>query len=228
MADHSIAIAGRRSTVAWTAATDLVAGGSLLAIAGAVILFGIISAEALYPGSYSTGANEISDLGGTRPPDSIILQPSAAIFDGSMLAVGALMAVGSWFVQRAFARRSVSIPIAVLGVAAFGVGLFPGNTGAPHAICAMVTFVAGGSAAILSARIVAGPFRWLPVALGTITLAVLFSYLLLGDAHPMNPMGVGGIERWIVYPVVVWAILFGGYLAGRSGHPVAARPAGTA
>ncbi len=228
MADRSIAAAGRRSTIAWTAATDLVAGGSLLAIAGAVILFGIISAEALYPGAYSTGANEISDLGGTRPPNSIVVQPSATIFDGSMLVVGVLIIAGAWFVHRAFGRRSVSIPMAVLGIAAFGVGVFPGNTGAPHAICAMVTFVAGGVAAIMSARVVSGPFRWLPVTLGTITLVVLVSYLLLGDAHPMSPMGVGGIERWIVYPVVVWVILFGGHLAGRAADTAltsGARPA---
>ena len=42
---------------------------------------GIITAEALYPGTFSTGANEISDLGGTRPPNSVILQPSATIFN---------------------------------------------------------------------------------------------------------------------------------------------------
>jgi hypothetical membrane protein len=228
MAERSIRAVGRRSTTAWNAATDLVAGGSLLAVAGAVILLGIISAEALYPGTYSTGTNEISDLGGTRPPNSIVVQPSATIFDGSMLVVGVLITAGAWFVHHAFGRRSVTIPMAVLGIAAFGVGVFPGNTGAPHAICAMVTFVAGGVAAITSARVVSGPFRWLPVTLGTITLAVLVSYLLLGDAHPMSPMGVGGIERWIVYPVVVWVILFGGYLAGRAGDTAlagGARPA---
>ena len=45
-------------------ATDLRVGGGLLLLAGATIFMGIITAEALYPGSFSTGANEISDLGG--------------------------------------------------------------------------------------------------------------------------------------------------------------------
>jgi hypothetical membrane protein len=210
------AVAARARTM------DRMAAGTLLAIAGGVILLGIISAEALYPGTYSTGANEISDLGGTRPPEGLVVQPSAAIFDGSMVLIGVLVTAAAWFVQRAFGLRSVSIPIAVLGVAAFGVGVFPGNTGAPHAICAMVTFVAGGVAALLSSRVTAGPMRILTAGLGAVTLGVLLSYLFLGDAHPMAAMGVGGIERWIVYPVVIWTIVLGGYLAGGAAEPSAA------
>jgi hypothetical membrane protein len=199
-----------------TWATDLRLGGLLFTLAGAVIVLGIISAEALYPAAYSTGANEISDLGGTRPPEGIVLQPSAAIFDGSMIIVGLLVVAGSWFVQRAFGRRSVTMPLAILGAAAFGVGVFPGNTGAPHAICAMVTFVAGGVAAIAAAQVVRGPFGVLSIALGSIALLTLVSYLLLGDASPMARLGVGGLERWIVYPVVIWVVAFGGYLSGRA------------
>ncbi len=142
-----------------TRAFDLALAGSLLAVAGGVILMGIITAEALYPAPYATGANEISDLGGTRPPAGIVLQPSAAIFDLSMIVVGLLLAASAVFVHRAYGFRSVSLPIGVLGLAALGVGIFPGNTGAPHAICAMVTFVAGGIAAVTSARVVSGPFR---------------------------------------------------------------------
>jgi hypothetical membrane protein len=217
MATRSMpAPAGRISERAGSRAADLAIGGSLLLLAGGVILMGIITAEALYPAPYATGANEISDLGATRPPAGLVFQPSAAIFDGSMIVIGLLMAAASWFVHRAFGLRSVSIPVAVLGIAALGVGVFPGNTGTPHAICAMVTFIAGGVAAIASARVTTGPFRYLMLGLGAITLGVLVSYMLLGDAHPMASLGTGGIERWIVYPVVIWAVAFGGYLAGRA------------
>ena len=41
------------------------AAGALLFLAGAVVLMGIITAEALYPADYSTAANTVSDLGGT-------------------------------------------------------------------------------------------------------------------------------------------------------------------
>ena len=202
--------ASRLAVTGRTRAIDLALAGVSLVVAGGVILMGIITAEALYPAPYATGANEISDLGGTRPPAAIVLQPSAMIFDASMIIVGLLLAAGAVFVHRAYGLRSVSLPIGVLGAAAFGVGVFPGNTGAPHAICAMVTFVAGGIAALTSSRVASGPFRLLMILLGTITLGVLVTYLLLGESHPMTPLGVGGIERWIVYPVVIWTIAFGG------------------
>jgi len=201
-------------------ATDLRIGGGLLLLAGATIFMGIITAEALYPGSFSTGANEISDLGGTRPPNSVILQPSATIFNLAMTVIGALVVAGSWFVQRAFGRRSVTIPIAVLGVGALGVGIFPGNTGNPHAVFAMVTFVSGGIAALSAARVTTAPFRYISFLLGAVSLATLGTYMLLGDASPMAVLGIGGVERWIVYPVVLWITAFGGYLCGRAdaGH----------
>jgi hypothetical membrane protein len=180
------------------------------------ILLGIITSEALYPIAYTTGGNEISDLGGTRPPDSLIFQPSATIFDGAMAAIGVLVITGSWFVHRVFGRRSVTIPMTALGIGALGVGIFPGNTGDPHAIFAMVTFVAGGVAAISASRVTTAPFRWLSFVLGAVSLLTLISYILLGEASPMAGLGVGGLERWIVYPVVLWVIAFGGYLSGRA------------
>jgi hypothetical membrane protein len=214
--------AGRPAISARTRAIDLRIGGTLLVLAGSTILMGIITAEALYPGAFSTGGNEISDLGGTRPPDSVVLQPSAAIFDLSMVAIGLLIMSASWFVQGALGRRSVTIPIAVLGFGALGVGLFPGNTGTPHALFAMTTFVAGGVAAVSAGRVATGPFRMLSVLLGATALVTLGLYVLLGDASPMARLGIGGVERWIVYPIVLWVVAFGGYLSGRAeGEPLA-------
>lgn len=193
---------------------DLRVAGTLIVLAGAAILMAIITAEALYPAVYSTGANEISDLGGTRPPDSVILQPSATIFDVAMMLTGLLVASASWFVHRAFGRWSMTIPIAILGVAALGVGLFPGDTGTPHTLFAMATFISGGVAALCAAVVTRGAFRYLSIALGAVALLTLGSYLVLGDASPLTAMGTGGIERWIVYPIVIWLIAFGAYLLG--------------
>ena len=208
----AVHIAARTKT--W--ASDLRMGGGLLLVAGVTILMGIITAEALYPGTFSTGANEISDLGGTRPPNSVVVQPSATIFNLSMTLIGVLVMAASWFVHRAFGRRSVTISIAVLGVGALGVGLFPGNTGTPHAIFAMVTFISGGIAALSAARVAGAPFRYLSALLGAGALVTLCTYLALGDASPIAVLGIGGIERWIVYPIVLWITAFGGYLSGRA------------
>jgi hypothetical membrane protein len=205
-----VAAAGR------TWATDMRFAGSLLTVAGVTILLGIITAEALYSSAYTTGGSEISDLGGTRPPNSLIFQPSAMIFDLSMVAIGILVLAGSGFVHRVFGRRSVTIPLTVLGIGALGVGLFPGNTGAPHQIFAMTTFIAGGVAAVSAARVTTAPFRFVSLLLGAVSLVTLISTLLLGNGSPMTVLGIGGIERWIVYPVILWIIAFGGYLSGRA------------
>jgi hypothetical membrane protein len=210
----AMVLRGATASRAW--ATDVRLGGALLFLAGGIILMGIISAEALYPVAFSTAANQISDLGGTQPPNSVIYQPSATIFDLSMVGIGLLVLAGSWFVHRAYARRSATIPLAMLGAGALGVGLFPGNTGTPHALFAMVTFVSGGVAAISSARVTTAPFRYLSILFGVVSLATLGSYVVLGDASPMASLGLGGLERWIVYPVVLWVTAFGGYMAGRA------------
>ena len=128
---------------AWS--TDLRLGGALLTIAGVTILMGIITAEALYPNTFTTGGNEISDLGTPPPPHlPAVGDDLRPVHGGDRI----LVIAGSWFIHRIFGRRSVTIPMAALGVGA----LVPGNTGAPHAIFAMVTFVAGGVAAVSAAR----------------------------------------------------------------------------
>jgi hypothetical membrane protein len=191
-------------------------GGLALFVAGAISLLGIITAEALYPGDYATGANEISDLGGTRPPEGLVLQPSAAIFDATMILIGVLTIVGGVFVWRAFGRPVIAVPIVILGSAAVAVGVFPGPTGGPHAVAALVLFVSGGAAAISASRTVAGPFRIVSILLGAISLVALSTTLVLGDASPLAGLGIGGVERWVAYPIVLWLAGFGGYLAGRA------------
>jgi hypothetical membrane protein len=199
--------------LAWTG--DLRFAGVLLFSAGAILLMGIITAEALYPVVYSTAGNEISDLGGTRPPEGLVFQPSATIFNVTMMLTGLLVAIAALVVHRAYGHWSVSTPIAALGLGALAVGIFPGPTGNPHAIAAMVAFFSGGFAAVLSARVVRPPFRYPLLILGVITLTALASYFTLGDANPRWELGVGGAERWVAYPEILWLMGFGGYLAGR-------------
>jgi len=192
------------------------AAGAMLFVAGALILMGIITAEALYPAPYTTGGNEISDLGGTEPPEGLVLQPSATIFDVTMIVSGLLVLAGAACLQPALGRLSVTLVVAALGTGALGVGVFPGNTGGIHALFAMLTFIGGGVAAIVTARATEPPFRYLSVALGAISLASLFSYILLGEGTPLAALGLGGVERWVAYPVVIWVTGFGGYLAARA------------
>ena len=203
----------RSIPLAWT--RDLRVAGVSMFSAGAFLVMAIITSEALYPVAYTTARNEISDLGGTRPPAALVFQPVATIFNVSMILTGLLLLLGGVVLHRAVRRWSVSLPVLVLGGAVLLVGIFPGNTGLPHALAAMAAFWAGGIAALLSSRIVDAPFRYPLTLLGVINLLLLASYFTLGDANPMWALGVGGAERWIAYPVLLWSMGFGGYLAGH-------------
>ncbi|MGB3635311.1 MAG: DUF998 domain-containing protein [Rubrobacteraceae bacterium] len=191
-------------------------GGALLFVAGVIIYMGIITAEALYPAAYNTAQNEISDLGATRPPDSVILQPSATIFDVTMIVTGLMIIGGAYCVHRVFKRGAVTVPLALLGIGALGVGIFPGNHAVMHPIFAMLTFIAGGLAAILAYKVEAQPMRYISVALGGIALLTLLLAIFLGEAGLIGVLGDGGTERWVAYPVVLWLVGFGGYLLGLS------------
>jgi len=176
-----------------------------------MIFMGIITSETFYPEkyTYTTANSMISDLGATEPPNSIITQPSATIFNLTMILSGILILLGAYFLFRAYNERLASVLICLLGLGALGVGIFPGNINPQHPLFAMTTFISGGLSAIYSYRLIYSPFKYLAIILGIITLFLLFT------ANIFIPVvGGGGVERWVAYPVLLWLIGFGGYLMG--------------
>ena len=194
----------------------LSAAGALLVVAGFIALMGIITAETLYPEGYSTSGNAISDLGATLPPDSVIEEPSATIFNSVMIAGGIMVIAAAACLQAGFRRLAVAVFTGLTGLGMLGVGVFPGNYDTLHAVFAMVIFVAGGIAAIVSQLVQKPPFSIISTLLGVIGLGSLVLYMVLGDNNPMQALGIGGIERWVAYPVLVWVMSFGGYVMGRA------------
>ena len=195
----------------------------LLSLAGAAILMGFITAEALYPGVFTTHTNTVSHLGASEPPNSVVLQPSAAIFDITMLVTGAMILAGAWFAYRALRSKAVLVPTALLGIGTLGVGAFPLTHPTPHTLFALTAFVAGGIAVVLSSRVTTAPFRYLWMPLGTVALgATVLALDAFRTWTPMVELGEGGLERWIVYPIVLWLVAFGSYLmatpATRAAH----------
>jgi len=193
---------------------DASIAGSIMFVVGAVALLGIITAETLYP-DYST-RQDISDLGSTLPPDPIIHEPSATIFNSTMLLTGALLLIATYFVHRAYGRRVLTIPLTVFGIGVFGVGVFPGNIVPWHGLFAMITFISGGITAVLSSRVVKNPFSYLCLLFGGISLLTLASAVFLQDSSPLIVLGSGGVERWVVYPLLMWITGFGGYTLGEN------------
>jgi hypothetical membrane protein len=200
------------STAAQQPSRDSKIAGVLLSLAGAAILMGFITAEALYSGVYTTHTNTVSHLGASEPPNSVVLQPSAAIFDITMLVTGAMILGGAWFAYRALRRKAVLIPTAILGVGTVGAGIFPLTHPTPHTLFAFTAFLAGGIAVILSSRVTAAPFRYLWLVLGTVALGATVLGVFFLEWAPVAELGEGGIERWIVYPIVLWLVAFGSYL----------------
>ena len=185
--------------------------------AGVVILMGIITAEALFPVAYSTSQNTISDLGSTWNPGRIVREPSATIFNATMLVTGAMIAGATVALYRATGRRALWIALGLLGIGVLGVGIFPGTelhgepvTTGVHPLVSMLTFISGALAALLAARITSAPFRAISAVLGLVALASLVLSGVLGSTD----LGDGGVERWVAYPVVLWLVAFGGYLMG--------------
>ena len=157
--------------------------------------------------AYSVSNNYISDLGALCRSTCTSV-PSAYLFDGSIIILGLLIIVGAYYLQRAYHWRPATVLIALAGIGAVGVGLFPETTGIWHHIFSLVTFLFTGLTAIVAARFQRKPMFYFSVFLGLLTLVALLLYI--GSEYA--GLGPGGMERMIVYPVLVWSIGFGGHL----------------
>ncbi len=200
-------------------AAAVAVGASLLILAGAAVLMAIITAEAVFPRHYSTAQNAISDLGSTFEPGNEVRQPSATVFNTTMIVAGLMIATAGAVLRRALHGWGLPITIVGLGLCLSLVGVFPGTVehGEPtssgiHPVAALLTFAIGGLAAILGGLRTRPPFRYLSILLGAITFVSLILSGTLADTR----LGEGGIERWVAYPIVIWLIAFGGYLLGST------------
>lgn len=172
--------------------------GLLLFIGASQFFISMLIAEALYP-NYNIAKNMISDLG---------VGLTAPIFNSSIVLLGGLILVASSMLHKCEKNIPLTALIFFTGVGAIGVGLFDEKTSPFHEISAGMTFIFGGIAGIYSSKLIGAPFSIIAVIMGCITLISLgfFAsgfYLFLGP---------GGMERMIVYPVLLWALGLGGYL----------------
>ena len=205
--------------------------GALLAATGVGIVLSTITNEALYPADrhYSTFADTISTLSGTEPPDSYTVEPNRPIFIVTMAVAGVLVLAAAALLRH-LARRRLLIALAVFGAGLVGIAVFPGDVATWHPLFALACFVGGSIAAILSRTLLERPLRGFAVALGSVALAATVLGLeFFADFGPQAAIGVGGVERWIAYPVLLWMVLFGAALMTTAAHPTpgpSTRPAG--
>ena len=184
--------------------------GTLVLVGGAQFVLGMLIAEAIYPG-YSISQNYISDLG---------VGPAASVFNSSVFLLGLMVVGGAYFVHRIFRNRPVTTLLVLSGIGAMGVGIFPEDSPVMHEIVSDVAFIFGGLAPIAACKLQKKPLNYLSIAMGLLSLCALIllsaQYSFgLGEQYFLG-LGPGGMERMIVYPILLWETAFGGYLIGSS------------
>src|SRR3990170_1551076 len=172
--------------------------GFLLFVGGAVFLIFHIVAEAVDP-TYSVSDNFISDLG---------VRAGAPFFNTAMVLLGLFILLAAYFLDRTVRDRILLILLFVAGIGAMGVGIFNENFPELHTLFSLVTFLGIGFSAIAAYRVSKPPLAYIGVLAGIASLIAL----VLFASRTLLGLGVGGMERMIVLPVLAWALAFGGSL----------------
>ncbi len=181
---------------------NLNVAGVLLFVFAVQFTFMLFITEALYHG-YSIANNYISDLG---------VGPTGFLFDTSISVLGIAVIASAFFVYRGFDVKVFPILLGLTGVGALLVGVFNENYGALHGYVSDLTFIMGPLTAIYAYRYQTSPFKFMSVALGVISYIAIIFFMFFGS--PV--IGVGGWERLIVYPFLLWGIGYGAFLTGLS------------
>ena len=191
---------------------DELIAGTLIITGVLVFMFGWHIAEFLYPG-YSVSVDFISDLGATcRNGRCKIIEPSATIFNSTVSFLGLMLILSSYFLHKTYNKPYTTILIGITGLGAMGVGIFPETAGILHTVFSLITFAGAGLAILSFAIVMKGVIRLSSIVLGLITLT---SLILFASGNHLG-LGPGGMERLIVYPALMWALILGGYLCRES------------
>jgi len=180
--------------------TDIKVAGALIFVGATQFILCMLVAECLYP-NYSVSGNYISDLGKL---DAV----SAPVFNASVFVLGLTVVACAYFLRRMIQNRVFLSLLVLCGIGAMGVGIFPEDFGIIHFIVSLMAFLFGALSAIASYKFQKPPLCYFAVVLGLISLTAL----ILFGLETYLSLGVGGMERMIAYPILLWAIGFGGYL----------------
>ncbi len=205
--------------------------GAIAWLVGTIqFLVAMVVVQLTWTGSspYSLSQNVISDLGNTSCgtfASHDVCSPLHLVFDASLILFGLLLLLGILLIPTAFpARASRSIGLGLMAVGGIGAilaGIFPENTiGALHSIGALLAFAGGGLALFVLSGAMLRDTRWdgfrtYTAVSGLITLISLILYV--GGAWNRGgwwaDLGVGGLERLIVAPFLLWLLVAGLHLA---------------
>ena len=180
--------------------SNKVTAGLFLVVGAIQCVLGILISETRYP-EYSTSSQTISSLG---------VGPSAIIFNSVVFLIGVLGLVAIYFGHREFKSNTFTFCLCLAHIGATGVGLFSeaSNTFTIHVIFSVITYLFGGIAAIMSYKLQKQPLSILSASLGVFSLGAMVLLAL----QTYLGLGLGGMERMVAYPLLLWEIGFGSQL----------------
>jgi len=187
--------------------------GALIFVAVTQFVLSVIVSEALYSG-YSISGNYLSDLG---------VGSSSIIFNSSVFLMGLLLIAGAYFLHRAFGFTMLTVTFVLMAIGSMGVGIFTKDAGTIHSIAALFFFLFSGLSAIFAVvcsyvhgfKLMKTPFSVIAIILGLTELGGFV--LFVGGIY--FGLGVGGMQRMVLYPVLMWLAGFGGYLMAHPDRP---------
>jgi hypothetical membrane protein len=206
-----------RPTARAVSRDDAQLSGLLLFINAAQFMIVIMLAASVAP-AYDYGAAAISDLG--------VIAETALLFNASLVVVGVLNIAGGYLHYRSHGRTWILATFLVAGMGAVGAGLMPLDRGGLHGLFALLAFLFFNLEAIACATVVSGPMKPVSAVAGVVGLVfvVLMAIGDAGNSAAFGPIGHGGTERMIVYPVMLWMVAFGGYLMATGRAEIATDP----
>jgi hypothetical membrane protein len=182
--------------------------GTLVLVGATQFIVGMVVAEALYSG-YSVADNYISDLG---------VGPSALVFNSSVFLFGLLVVAAAYLIWRGVGTgvgtgvgaKIIAVLFFIAGIGVMGVGVFTEDAGAIHGVVSLIAFLFGGLSAIAAYKLEKTPLNYISIIMGLIAITAMVLFM----TQNFLGLGKGGMERMVAYPMVLWAIGFGGYLIG--------------
>ncbi|MCI4319042.1 MAG: DUF998 domain-containing protein [Thermoplasmata archaeon] len=188
-------------------------GGLLFLLGSLQFVIAMIVVQAMYP-AYTDFGNYVSDLGSSH-------SPWAWLFNDAIRLLGVLGFLGTLFIRSAIpARLSGRVGLGFLLIASIGaflVGSFPEGSpelgGNVHSVVSAVTFIGSGLGLLALGPAMLRDTRWegfrgYTFLSGIVTLVALV--LFFAGAYP--GLGPGGMERIIIAPILLWAIVAGAHL----------------
>ncbi|MFF9085526.1 DUF998 domain-containing protein [Streptomyces sp. NPDC014991] len=196
-------------------------------IAGAVqffVIHGVVQSAWAKP--YSWARNNISDLGNVHcavqqePEPRYICSPEHALMNVSFITLGTLLVVGVALTGPRW-RRGATATVARLLLAGAGLGfvlagLAPADAHEnQHVLGALLIMGTGNIGLVLAGAGLSDdvpvPLRWVASLSGITAITALALFV----SHHYSGLGMGGMERVAVFPLLMWTLAAGAFGLSR-------------